>query len=166
VSAILYFLLKTLYVLITTCHIHPFGLLIGDKVWYQESIPPPEISDEAIILRKEIAVKMKGEIKEVEIGGHPTKAGEVVPPTGIVAPTGVVRETLQRIMIEAEIPWDRLSDLVGGVLGPLNCEGAEISLKIKIEASSEKGISKDTFESEVMKTLRKIGAKIIKEEAK
>jgi nucleoside-triphosphatase THEP1 len=46
---------------------------------------------------------------------------------------------------------------------PLNREGAKISLKMKIEATSEKGISKDTLDSKVRETLRQIGAKIIEE---
>jgi len=138
-----------------------FGLLIDNKVWYQESTSLLEISDEAVILRKEIAAKMKGETKKIEEGVHTTKI------EGVTAPAEeAVRETLQRIMIEAEIPWDRLSDLVRGVFMPLNYEGAKISLKIKIEALSEKGISKDTFELKVRETLRQIGAKIIKEETK
>ena len=138
-----------------------FGLLIDNKVWYQESTSFLEISDEAVILRKEIAAKMKGETKKIEEGVPTTKI------EGVTAPAEeAVRETLQRIMIEAEIPWDRLSDLVRGVFMPLNYEGAKISLKIKIEALSEKGISKDTFELKVRETLRQIGAKIIKEETK
>jgi hypothetical protein len=138
-----------------------FGLLIDNKVWYQESTSLLEISDEAVILRKEIAAKMKGETKKIEEGVPTTKI------EGVTAPAEeAVRETLQRIMIEAEIPWDRLSDLVRGVFMPLNYEGAKISLKIKIEALSEKGISKDTFELKVRETLRQIGAKIIKEETK
>jgi len=46
---------------------------------------------------------------------------------------------------------------------PLNREGAKISLRMKIEALSEKGISKDTFDLKVRETLRQIGAKIIEE---
>jgi hypothetical protein len=136
-----------------------FGLLIGDKVWYQESISPPEISDDVLILKKEIAAKMKGEAKGVEIG-------EKIPPTKpeeAIVHTEVIKEALQRIMIEAEIPWDKLSDLIRGVFMPLNREGAKISLRMKIEASSEKGVSKDTFDLKVKETLRQIGAKIIEE---
>jgi hypothetical protein len=136
-----------------------FGLLIGDKVWYEESIPPPEISEDAIIVRKEVAAKIKEEVKGVEIEREisPTKPEEVI------VPPQVSREALQRIIIEAEIPWDKLSDLIRGVFMPLTREGAKISLRMKIEASSEKGINKDTLDLKVRETLRQIGAKIIEE---
>ena len=135
-----------------------FGLLIGDKVWYQESISVPEVSDEVFLLKKEIAARMKGEVKGVEIEEKlPTLVEEAV------VPTEVVKEAFKRITIEAEIPWDKLSDVMRGVFMPLNREGAKISLKMKIEASSEKGMSKDTFDLKVKETLRQIGAKIIEE---
>jgi hypothetical protein len=138
-----------------------FGLLIGDKVWYEESVSPPEISDDAIVVRKEIAAKMREEVKgeKIEREITPTKPKEVK------APPQVGKESLQRITIEAEIPWDKLSDLIRGVFMPLNREGAKISLKMKIEATSEKGISKDTLDLKVRETLRQIGAKIIEEKA-
>jgi hypothetical protein len=136
-----------------------FSLLIGDKVWYQESTSPPEISDDFFILRKEIAAKMKGEVKEVEI----EKGVPPVKPEEAIVPSGIGKEVLQRVTIEAEIPWDKFSDLIRGVFMPLNREGAKISLRMKIEASSEKGISKDTLDLKVRETLRQIGAKIIEE---
>jgi hypothetical protein len=138
-----------------------FGLLINDKVWYKESIPPPEISEDVIIVRGEIAARMKEEVEEVKPGEEllPTKSEEV-----IVSPE-VSKEALQRVIIEAEIPWDKLSDLIRGVFMPLNREGAKISLRMKIEASSERGISKDTLDLKVRETLRQIGAKIIEEKA-
>ena len=136
-----------------------FGLLIGDKVWYQENVLPPEISDEVIIIRREIAARMKGEVEEIKI----EKTAPLTGTEAAGAPPKVTREVLQSIMIEAEIPWDKLSDLVRGVFMPLNLEGAKISLRMKIEASSEKGISKDTLDLKVRETLRQIGAKIIEE---
>jgi hypothetical protein len=60
---------------------------------------------------------------------------------------------------------NKLSDLIRGVFMPLNREGAKISLKMKIEATSEKGISKDTLDLKVRETLRQIGAKITEEKA-
>jgi hypothetical protein len=136
-----------------------FGLLIGDKVWYEESVLPPEISDDVILVRKEIAAKMREEVKGERIEREIT----LTKPEEIKVPSQVGKEALQRITIEAEIPWDKLSDLIRGVFMPLNREGAKISLKMKIEATSEKGISKDTLDSKVRETLRQIGAKIIEE---
>jgi len=136
-----------------------FGLQINDKVLYQEEVPSLEINEDIFILRKEIAIEKKGE-KEKKKEGL-----EEQPPTG--GPTEKpTEEILQRVTIEAEIPWDKLSDLIRGVFMPLNREGAKISLRMKIEALSEKGISKDTFDLKVRETLRQIGAKIIEEKTK
>jgi len=135
-----------------------FGLSINDKVWYQENISPPEIKNDVLILRKEIAAKIKGE--EIERKVLPTESKEAI------VPSEAGKEVFQKITIEAEIPWNRLSDLIRGVFIPLNNEGANILLKMKIEASSEKGISKDTYNSKIKETLSQIGAKIIEEETK
>jgi len=136
-----------------------FGILIGDKVYYKESISPPELSEDVILVRKEVAAKMKEEMKGIEI----EKETSLTEEEGVTVPPPVSRKALQNITIEAEIPWDKLSDLIRGVFMPLNREGARISLLMKIEASSEKGISKDTLDLKVRETLRQIGAKIIDE---
>jgi hypothetical protein len=142
-----------------------FGLLINDKVLYQESVPSFEISDEVFIVRKEIAVKMKEEVKEGEVGKVGIEKGvSKVQEEGVTSTTETVEEkALQKIIIEVEIPWDKLSNLISGVFRPLTYEGAEISLKMRIEASSRKGINKDTYNLKVKETLNQIGAKIIEE---
>jgi len=136
-----------------------FGLSIGDEVWYEENVSPPEISDDTIVVRKEIAAKMREEVKREKIEREITSTK----PEEVFISPQVGKEVLQRIVIEVEIPWDRLSDLIRGVFMPLNREGAKISLKMRIEALSEKGISKDTLDLKVKETLSQIGAKIIEE---
>jgi hypothetical protein len=135
------------------------GILIGDKVYYNESISPPELSEDVILVRKEVAAKMKEEMKGIKIEKETSLAEQ----EGVTVPPQASREALRTIIIEAEIPWDKLSDLIRGVFMPLNREGAMISLRMKIEASSETGISKDTLDLKVRETLRQIGAKIIEE---
>jgi hypothetical protein len=138
-----------------------FGLLMNDKVWYQEIVSIPEISNEIFVLRKEVALKMKGEVKEV------VSVEKALPtlPTETLAPKKVPEKALRRIVLKAKVPWDKLSDLMRGVFMPLNREGARISLEVKIEAHSEEGISKDTLDLKIKETLNQIGAKIIEEEA-
>jgi hypothetical protein len=136
-----------------------FGILISDKVYYEESISPPELSEDVILVRKEVAAKMKEEMKGIKI----EKETSLTEQEGVTVSPQVSREALQNIIIEAEVPWDKLSDLIRGVFMPLNREGARILLRMKIEASSERGISKDTLDLKVRETLRQIGAKIIDE---
>jgi fructose-specific phosphotransferase system component IIB len=47
---------------------------------------------------------------------------------------------------------------------PLNQEGAQINLEIKIEAQSSQGISKNTLDLKIKETLNQIGATILEEQ--
>jgi hypothetical protein len=47
---------------------------------------------------------------------------------------------------------------------PLNQEGAQINLEIKIEAQSPQGISKNTLDLKIKETLNQIGAEVLEEE--
>jgi hypothetical protein len=70
---------------------------------------------------------------------------------------------IRRIMLRADVPWDKLSDMVRGVFAPLSREGASISLEVKIEAESKQGIKRDTIDLKIKETLNQIGAKILEE---
>jgi hypothetical protein len=137
-----------------------FGLLVGDKVRYAEPILAADVSEEAFILRRDIAQKMKVEAGEVPIGIGTTPA-EIRggPQVSVRAPEGLVR----RYALRASVPWDKLSDLLRGVLTPLRSEDAQISLEVKIEAQSEKGISRNTLDLKIKETLTQIGAKVLEE---
>ena len=135
-----------------------FGLLIGDKIRYGEIIFSTEISEDTVIVRKEIAQKMKEEIGEVPTGP------EERPPTEFLGRGPAIgRETIKKFAIRAKVPWDKLSELVRGVFTPLRREGAQISLEVKIEAQSDKGISRDTLDLKIKETLKQIGAEVLEE---
>ena len=103
---------------------------------------------------------MKEEIEGAPLGG------EVIIPTPeeVEVPKEVPKRVVRRLALRAKIPWDRLSDLIRGVFTPLSREGAEISLEVKIDAKSEKGISKDTIDLKIKETLSQINATILEEE--
>lgn len=92
-----------------------------------------------------------------------------MPPT---EPKAKVPETIptpelgafKRIKLIAKVPWDRLSDMLRGVLLPLNREGVQISLEIKLETQSDTGISRDTLDLKIKETLNQIGAEVVEEE--
>jgi len=52
-------------------------------------------------------------------------------------------------MIKAQVPWDKLSDLVRGVFIPLSHEGANIVLQVNIDAYSEHGIKRETLDLKI-----------------
>jgi hypothetical protein len=137
-----------------------FGILMNGKIWYKETILMPELADDVFILRKEIAQKMKEEIEGAPLGGE-----IVIPaPEKVEIPKRVPEKVVKRIALKARVPWDRLSDLIRGVFTPLSREGADISLEVKIDAKSEKGISKDTIDLKIKETLSQINATILEEE--
>jgi len=135
-----------------------FGVLIDDKIRYSEMVSSTEIMEETLILKKEVAQKMKQE------AGIPISI-EVKPPTeapGIKPVPG--KESIRRIILKASVPWDKLSDLMRGVFMPLTQEGASISLEVNIDAHSEQGISRDTLDLKIKETLNQIGAKVLEEQ--
>ena len=142
-----------------------FGLLIDDKIHYAELIPSAEeIPEEANILRKEIAQKMKE--KAGEVTTEVTQRGILGEALRPKLPEGGVRvppEGIRNLVIRAIIPWDKLSELVRGVFTPLSREGAQITLEVKIEARSEHGIKKETLDLKIKETLNQIGAKMLEE---
>jgi len=132
-----------------------FGLMIGEKVRYMEPVLE-EVTEDAQVLRKEIAVEKKRELGKI-IEEFPSKLPivEEKPLPGMI----------KRIKLVAKVPWDKLSDLMRGVLSPLHIEEADIGkLEIKIEATSKKGIKKENVDLKIKETLKQIKAEIIEEE--
>lgn len=132
-----------------------FGILMNDKVWYQETIPALELTEDVFVLRKEIAQKEKEKAPPTEIPVSP------IPPTP--TPPEVPKELIRKITLRAQVPWDKLSDMVRGVFTPLSRDGAQISLEVMIEAQSKQGIKRDTLDLKIKETLNQIGAKVLEE---
>ena len=131
-----------------------FGLLVDGKIKYAEMVSPEEVSEEAFIIRKEIAQRMMEEIRK--------PVGVEVPPTEIPGKSPEQKVTpVRKYTLRARLPWLKLSDLLRGVLRPLHHEGAKIDLEVKIEAESEQGISRNTIDFKVKETLIQIGADVL-----
>jgi len=138
-----------------------FGVTIGEKIRYMETVSAEEMTDDVLILRKEIAEKMKKETKE---GPIPPEGGAPQPPAAPIEPRPTP-EKIRKVKLTAQVPWDKLSDLMRGVFSPLHREGAKIApLEVKIEAEAELGISRDTLDLKIRETLSQIGAKVVEEE--
>ncbi|MEM3798286.1 MAG: DUF499 domain-containing protein [Candidatus Bathyarchaeia archaeon] len=136
-----------------------FGLAIDDKIYYGEPITFLELTGGTQLVRKETAQKMKEETEK-----PPTLGIEAKPPTEIITmTTAPEKETITKLALKANVPWDKLSDLMRGVFMPLNQEGAQINLEIKIEAQSPQGISKNTLDLKIKETLNQIGAHVLEQ---
>jgi hypothetical protein len=120
----------------------------------------PQSALKTFYARKEIAQKIKEETEKQPPIGEEPKPTIGIPP---IAPIPE-KETITKLTLKANVPWDKLSDLMRGVFMPLNQEGAQISLEIKIEAQSLRGISKNTLDLKIKETLNQIGANILEEQ--
>lgn len=132
------------------------GIRKTSEVYYKEESSP---DIDSVVLRSELAKKLKEE-KKVE---EEKKEEEKVPP-GIKPPIEGIPEGKERIVrkvtLRATIPWDKLSQIVTGVIRPLKDKGNPHRITIEIEADSEEGFDRTTLEIKVKETLNQIGATI------
>jgi len=128
-----------------------FGLVKDGKVRYGEPVALEDVLKDAIITRKEEAEKPRG---QAEIPPPEVKEEEKPP---------VKEEVIRKYLLKFQVSPDKLSELIRGVFAPLAKDGAQISLKMEVEAESKEGIKKDTVDLKVKETLNQIGAKILEE---
>ena len=125
------------------------GIREGSGVYYNQDVTP---TIDSVVLRGEIAKEIKeaeGIIKEGKEEKKEEKEKEI---KRVAAVT--------RLTLRAKIPWDRLSSIISGVIGPLKDKGAQPDITIEIKADSKEGFDRTTLESKVKETLKQIGAKI------
>ena len=108
-------------------------------------------------MRGEVAKKIKEEEEKKETVDRIQETGE----KSAVEETVKKKEgAVKRISLRAQIPWDKLSYIIGGVIRPLKDKGLPPEITIEIKADSEEGFDRTTLDSKVKETLRQIGAKI------
>jgi len=125
------------------------GIREGSGVYYNQDVTP---TIDSVVLRGEIAKEIKeaeGIIKE----GKGEKEEEREKEIKRVA-------AVTRLTLRAKIPWDKLSSIISGVIGPLKDKGLQPDITIEIKADSKEGFDRTTLESKVKETLKQIGAKI------
>lgn len=141
-----------------------FGVRIGDRVYYKEKVAPSLFDAEAVLLREERipvqpAAEQSIETSLEQVSPAAIFEGREVLPQAITPPVKMI----QTYKLEAFIPWDRLAAFVRGVVTPLRQDGAELTVKVTLEARAEGGIRQTTLHQKVKETLLQIGAKIIEE---
>jgi len=143
------------------------GIREGGKVYYNEYANP---TVDSIVLRGEVAKKKKDaeEEKEWEKGKEEKGKEESEDVIEGSEEEGDQRErekerkegAVTRFALRARIPWDKLSDIVRGVIGPLKEKGLPPEITIEIKAESDEGFDRTTLENQVKETLYQIGASI------
>ena len=120
------------------------------SVYYKEDYVP---NVDSIVLRGEVAEQNKIEKSEAP---HPLPE-ELPQPS---QPSTTTPNLVKQIYLRAVVPWDKLSDLVRGVISPLKDKGLPPEITIQIKADSEQGFDRTTLDNRIKETLRQIGAKI------
>jgi len=133
------------------------GVRESTGVFYQQGVSP---NLDSVVLRGEVAKRLKKEQEElegeVEEGHVPPEEGEEEKETEEKKKEGVINS----IHFRAQIPWDKISAIIGGVIRPLKDKGLPPEITIEIKADSEEGFDRTTLDSKVKETLTQIGAKI------
>lgn len=127
------------------------GLQEGTEIYYKQDFVP---NIDSTVLRGEIAEQKKRDVEKIT---QPTPS-PVPPEQPGLTPKSA--STVKRIYLRAVVPWDKLSDLVRGVISPLKDKGSPPEITIEIKAESEKGFDRTILDSKVKETLGQIGAKI------
>ncbi|MCS7249243.1 MAG: DUF499 domain-containing protein [Anaerolineales bacterium] len=148
-----------------------FGVRVGGQVFFKERVSPAELAAEAVLVREPpLAAPPQPEPQAASIypGGEapqpPSPSGGIaeVSTAAVAPPSAGIR--VYRLTVQ--LPWDKLSDFLRGVVTPLHQDGAEVNMEVTLEARAESGIKPTTLEQKVRETLHQIGAKILGEEKK
>jgi hypothetical protein len=163
------------------------GVRLGYALYFGKT--PPELSLDALIVRPEKAEEEKkagGEIPGGGSGSHGwgsvyagsgdgkggvlvvqedggSDAGqgdEQIVSGGTGGPGQPAAVKVKRVSIKAAVPWDKLSQIVAGVIRPLKASGDEPKIIIEVKAESESGFDSTTLDSKVKETLQQVGAVI------
>lgn len=149
-----------------------FGVLVQERPYFGEASCP--VSGEAEVVSAEIAEKLVAPSAAQELPGPRAEAMETVragiegtPPQpssgGMVSP-GREKSLPREYRLRVRVPWDKVSAVVGGVIGPLRQAGCEITVVFDLTAQSDSGIRHDVLELKVKETLRQIGAEVLGED--
>ena len=142
-----------------------FGLLQDDKLFFEEDVPSASYTEDSLIIRQSVAQVMRPAAMDRGSGSlipsysHPEEP--LIPAKTL---KNDVTPRLKGINLTFDAPWNKLSEVMRGVVMPLIDEGAEVSIRMTLDAKSESGISKNTIDNKVKETLKQIGAKIAEEE--
>lgn len=139
------------------------GVKVGERVYFGESVPRALLDDGVVVLRESAARRAKPlEVKEggpavaAPAGGTTQQGPGIFPPPPPPSPDGG-----RALRLRVKVPWQKLSDLLRGVIMPLNSDSAELDIEVTIDArGGPDGIKVSTLRT-VGETLQQIGAEVL-----
>jgi len=141
-----------------------FGLKKDGEVIYGEQLF--DIDGEMSLIGSDLAKELIGK-KVAEPGPEKTAAGTSTPTIrdesaehGPDQATDITESLPKHLTLSAIVPWDKISGIVSGVIGPLKAKDAQLKIKVEVTAMSEQGFDRTTLDTRVKETLQQIGAQI------
>ncbi|WP_027356905.1 ATP-binding protein [Desulfofundulus thermocisternus] len=151
------------------------GVRVGSALYFNET--PPDLSLDAVVVRPENAEEEKKKAYSF-IYTKPPKSSSNIGENGGSASVGkderditvqpgedittlTPSSKVRRVSIKATIPWDKLSQIVTGVIRPLKACGSDPEITLEIKAETENGFDRNTLDSKVKETLQQLGSNII-----
>jgi len=141
-----------------------FGLKKNGEVTYGEQLF--DVDGEMSLIGPDLAKELIGR-QVAEPGPEMITTGTAIPTatdkTAEHEPnqaTGKIESLPKHLTLSAIIPWDKISSIVGGVIGPLKAKDAQLKIKVEVTAISEKGFDRTTLDTRIKETLQQIGAQI------
>lgn len=160
------------------------GARIGSALYFGET--PPDLTLDAVIVRAEKAEEEKkisigksidtdggfsgsypdagsgskdDTLKDETIDSDKGRTQAVYVNEG--SPGQAASAKVKRVSIKASVPWDKLSNVVTGVIRPLKACGSDPEITIEIKAETENGFDRTTLDSKVKETLQQLGSSIV-----
>ncbi|MCX7896153.1 MAG: ATP-binding protein, partial [Thermoanaerobaculum sp.] len=141
-----------------------FGVRVGGKLFVREPVPSDAWEDAVVVVQPPEVEPPTLSLEPREVRESPPGSSEppVMPvPTG--EPSGPSPAQLTSYFLRVQVPWDKLSDFVRGVVLPLRQAGAELQLEVVLHAHAAQGFKEATLQHAVRETLQQIGAQVLQE---
>lgn len=145
-----------------------FGVRVGERVWFREVVSEADLQGEAVIVRATAIQRTDGE----RLSSSPAAAVPAVAPSpaamsvrepaataNIIATSGD-EVTASTYVLRIQVEPSRISDVMRGVLIPLQRGGATLQLELIVRA--EGTIQKHTLDT-VHETLQQLGAVVLED---
>lgn len=154
-----------------------FGIRFNGQLYYQENLD--ELTLDAILVRSETA---KAELAQVPPETDSSTTDTTYPistPTTstvnedkttnpytpdsstVTLPQSTSQSKVKKVSFKADVDWSKMSNLIRGVIMPLQSGNSTLKITIEVQAESQQGYDRTTLDSKVKETLKQLDSEIL-----